>query len=232
MNRKLVPLLAVLAFAIAGSSASAQVWYRPPYASPYAYYPPAYGGNYYYGAGYSPVEGVQRGFASVLRGAGEAAESFSRARINNEEARSKYIDNKMKWTEMYWKRKRFAEAQRAQDYYEEQEKRLEWMASRRNRSPETLMPSQYNPQTGFIEWPEPLQDLAFADLRSAIEEQLQILSTSGTNANADRVSVMAREMQDLLRDRIREMPANDYIGARKFLDRLINQMAMMESETT
>lgn len=232
MNIRVLPLLlAVVAFGVLETSTHAQIpWYRP--YGPYAYPPQPSYGTAYYGAGYSPVEGYQRGLADVLRSSGEAAERISRARINNEEARSKYLDNKLKWTEIYWQRKRLGEAQLARDHAEDRARRQKWMAANRDRQPEVLLPSQYDPRTGYIDWPETLQDPIYSNYRQQIEEQLDLLASSGTSDNMAKVRSLARQMQSLLKERMREMSANEYIGAHKFLDRLVNQMALAQAQTT
>jgi hypothetical protein len=221
-------LLSVMAVALVADSALAQVrWYRPPVVVGPGY---SYGYGGYYG-GYSPVEGYQRGMADVIRARGEAAENVSRARINNEEARSKYLDNKLKWTEIYWERKRLGEAELAKDYAKARERREYWKETTRDRTPETLHPSQFNAQTGDLEWPEALQGAIYANSRKEIEAELQLQATTGTTANAGKIRTLARQMQDELKDHIREMSSNEYIAARKFLDRLVNQMAMAQQTT-
>jgi hypothetical protein len=105
------------------------------------------------------------------------------------------------------------------------------MEATRDRKPETLAPSQFDAQTGGLEWPEALQAAIYADYRSKIEAELQIQATTGTTANAGEVRNLAREMQAVLKDHIREMSSNEYIAARKFLDRLVNQMAMSQTTT-
>lgn len=230
MNRKLwLGLLTLLAFGWIAESAMAQFWYRPP-VYPYGPYPNY--GSAYYGGGYSPVEGAQRGFADVIRSSGEAAESFSRARINNEEARSRYLDNKLKWTEVYWQRKRLGEAELAKDHAKDRERRDNWLEYKRRRQPDTLTTSQFDPQTGQIEWPAVLQGELFAEYRERIETELQQQATSGADSNSANVRNLARQMQGLLKDQIHDLPANDYIAARNFLDRLVNQMVLSQRPTT
>lgn len=223
MMKPLPVLLSVIALGLVSSSASAQLWYRPPVVAPYGY---GYGG--YYG-GYSPYS--QQGMADIIRSSGQAAEDVSRARINNEEARSKYLDNKMKWTEIYWQRKRLGEAELAKDYAKDRERREQWMEATRGRKPETLSPSQFDAQTGGLEWPDALQGPAYADYRKQIEAELQLQATTGTTANAGTIRSLAREMQTVLKGQIKQMSSNEYIAARKFLDRLVNQMAMAQTTT-
>jgi hypothetical protein len=217
--------LTVMAFGLLASSANAQVrWYRAPGVS----VPFGYGGGYY-GGGYSPVEGYQRGMADVIRSSGQAAESYSHARINNEEARSKYLDNKLKWTEIYWERKRLGEAELAKDYAKDRDRREKWMAANRDRKPETLPPGQYDKQTGSLEWPDALQGAIYADYRKQIEEEMEMQATTGTSSNSTKIRNLAREMQSVLKDHIRDMSPNEYIAARKFLDRLVTQMALAQN---
>jgi hypothetical protein len=217
-------LLSVIAFGLATGSATAQVpWYRPGVVVPYGY---GYGA---YAGGYSPYS--QQGMADIIRSSGQAAENLSRARINNEEARSKYLDNKLKWTEIYWQRKRLGEAELAKDYAKDRARREQWQEATRGRKPETLSPSQFDAQTGGLEWPDALQGPIYADYRKRIEAELELQATTGTNANAGTIRNIAREMQNVLKNHIREMSSNEYIAARKFLDRLVNQMAMTQTTT-
>lgn len=235
---KPLPLfLAVMAFGVVAGTAQAQIgWYRGPgVVTPYGYginygYGVPYGvGLNYYGGGYSPVEGYQRGLADVIRSRGQAAENYSRARINNEEARRKYIENKLRWTEIYWQRKRLGEAELAKDHAEDRERRQRWIEANRDRQLETLPPSQFDAETGGIEWPEALQADIYAEYRAQIEEELERQATSGSTSNSPKIRSLARQMQSVLKEQIRSMPANDYIAARKFLDRLVNQMALAET---
>ncbi len=215
-------VLLLIALGFAAEPLQAQVrWYRAPVVP--------YGAGYGYG-GYSPVEGYQRGMADVIRSSGQAAESYSKARINNEDARSKFLDNKLKWTEIYWKRKRLGEAELAKDHAEDRERRQKWLASNRDRKPDTLGPSQYDTQTGFVDWPEALAGAEYASHREQIETELKIQAKENSSSSATKIRTLAREMQAILKGHIRDMPANVYLGARKFLDRLVNQMVLAQQE--
>lgn len=224
--RPLLLGLSAIVFGLWAASATAEdPWYRP---YGYSHRPYGYGGEYY-AAGYSPVEGYQRGLADVIRARGEAAESYSHAAINREIARSKYLDNKLKWTDIYWKRKRLGEAELAKNYDRMRARRDTYLAANRDRQPEVLAPSQLDLHSGEIEWPEPLQGPAYAELRKQIEEELKLQADTGTNSNAGKIRVHARQMQNILKDHIREMDSNEYIAARKFLDRLVNQMVLTQT---
>ena len=119
---------------------------------------------------------------------------------------------------------KFGEAELAKDYAKDRQRREQWLEAKRDRQPETLAPSQFHAESGALEWPEALQGAIYADYRQEIEAELELQATTGTTANAGKVRSLAREMQGVLKDHIRDMPSNDYIAARKFLDRLVNQM--------
>lgn len=233
--KSLIIATTLVSLGIACETAQAQYWYRNPgrVVVPYGWgwgYGGYYGGNYpgYYG-GYSPVEGAQRGYADIIRSRGMAAEDYSKALINREQARSKYLDNKQKWTEVYWQRKRLGEAELAKDHAEDRERRQKWLAANRGRKPETLPASQYDPSTGSIDWPEALQTPIYADHRNKIEEELELQASTSATSNASEIRNQARQMQEILKGQIREMSPNEYIASRKFLDRLVNQVVMARS---
>jgi len=182
--------------------------------------------GYNFGGGYSPVEGYQRGMADVIRARGQAAENYARARVNAEEARSKYIENQKKWTEAYWERKRRGEAELAKDYAEDRERREKWLKAKRGRKPETLPPSQYDSQSGALQWPDALQEPIYAELRRQIEAELELQAETGTTSNTPKIRELADEMKSLLKNRIDELSANQYIASRKFLERLENQVVL------
>lgn len=211
-------------------TSQAQVrWYRPgPYALGVG--TGAYLGGYGYRGGlggYSPSLGYGLGMAAVTQARGQAAKDYAQARISYEDARSKYLDNKLKWTKVYWQRKNYAEAQIQKEWEEDQAARLKWLASRRDRKPETLPPSQYDVQSGEVQWPQALQAPVYTPYREQIEEELDARA-SGT-ANEAKIRSLARQMQSELKNHIREMDSTSYIAARKFLDRMVNQMALAQA---
>ena len=226
MKKSLMAVLVLMGLGLFVEAAQAQVWYRNPgrVVRPWGW--GGYGG--YYG-GYSAVEGARRGMADVIRSRGMAAEDYSKARINNEEARSKYLDNKLKWTEIYWKRKRLGEAELAKDYAKDRERRERWREANRDRKPEVLPASQFDPTTGGIDWPDALQAPIYTDHRKKIEAELELQASTGTTTNTTEIRNLARQMQSILKGQIKELSSNEYIASRKFLDRLVNQVVMAQA---
>ncbi len=230
-------LFAALSVVLFVRTTEAQVrWYRPGIGA-VGYGAGMYGAGMYrgyggyggYGGGYSPVEGYQRGMADIIRSRGQAAENVSQANINNQDAYSKYLDNQAKWTNTYWERKRKNQAEYAKNraaFDARLKKRLEY---NRNRKPEVLPPSQFDTQSGELQWPEALEDPIYAEYRKQIDDELQLQADTGTRSNTKRIRDAARQMQDVLKTHIRDMTPNEYLASRKFLDRLVNQLALAEA---
>ena len=111
-----------------------------------------YGGGYGYGHASTEAEGVQRGFADVVRSAGAANLMNSAAAKNYEDARKKYIENRLQATETYFEMRRVNEesrdAKRPRPLSTEQYVRLA-----RQQAPERLSVSQLDPLSGTIDWP-------------------------------------------------------------------------------
>jgi hypothetical protein len=215
-------MLALSVLAVA-SPADAQVrrvnrgnWYRNPGIN---------GFNNGYGSygGYSstPVEGARRGMADMIRASGEAAEAGTRAMNNYEEARTKYIDNKMKFTETYWARKRLGEAELKKDHDRKRKGREAYLATKGSGFPPRLSPAELDPSTGTIYWPQALMGDRYAELRKELDEVFQLGFHTGSLRQYDsQISQISRSMRSELKKHIRDMATNEYIASRKFLDSL------------
>src|SRR5262245_20214167 len=81
------------------SAAAAQDFGFMSYYNPYGY---GYGWGDGFGYGGTVDSNFMYGMSDVIRAAGEYNVSTSTAGVNNEEARSRYLDNKKKWAENYW----------------------------------------------------------------------------------------------------------------------------------
>jgi hypothetical protein len=78
-----------------------------------------------------------------------------------------------------------------------------------------------DPVTGRITWPEILQDSQYADQRQEIEQLFELRAkTSHGAGTGTKIRAITTRMSDRLRKQITDIPANEYISARKFLDSL------------
>jgi hypothetical protein len=181
--------------------ADAQSVVRPSYRPNYR--------RYGYGAG-----GYTNGMANLIRAESQAA-------VNYEQARSKYIDNKQKWTQNYFQMK---EARQAYDTREKERTKhsIESLtAAAKDGLPATLGPDALDPVTGRITWPDILKGHDFAPQRTRLDELFELRAkTNSGSMNVDKIHAATAEMNAKLRSRIDEIPAKHYIAARKFLDSL------------
>jgi len=183
-----------------------------------------YGAGYYGNFSSTPMESAQRGYASVLRAQGQYQVDASKAAVNYEQARQQYIENKQKWTETYWKRKRLAQAERDKDYEKKREMRKRYLDSQERlkaSQPNRMTHTEFDPNTGKINWPEPLQGDAYAVHRQELENEFALRAkTQITPELAEDIRDSTVKLRDALKRNIRKMSPNDYISARQFIDRL------------
>ena len=179
-------------------------------------------GRGYGGYGVStPASANMRGMSSMIRAQGQYNLLTSRALINSQAARSRYIDNQVKWQQAYHTMRRSAEAYWEQDREQRAATRDRWLASRGSGQAPPLSPSQFNPHTGAIHWPAVLSSPEFAANRSTVEELFGIRAhTSGASASHAQVHAALREMSAKLRSEIHTLPPHEYLAGRKFLDSL------------
>jgi len=84
--------------------------------------------------------------------------------------------------------------------------------------PRVLSSSEFNGENGKIAWPGPLLSDEYSASRAAIEKALTgLLGDHGTE-NEAAIRDATREMVEILRSHIEELPADEYMQARKFLD--------------
>lgn len=210
----LVLCIAVIA-ALAGSPAPAQVIYRP-WGGWGGY------GGYGYGFGGGTAAGnYMQGMSTVIRSSGEYNLLSSMAGVNNEEARSRYIDNNKKWMQNYFQMKEQRMALEAQRKEMNRRTNEALAAAAKTSGPRPLSSSALDPVTGQITWPEVLQASQFAALRTELEKLFELRAKAGaTEATNLKIRSTVEDMTKLLRKQVEKTKANEYMAARKFLDGL------------
>lgn len=161
------------------------------------------------------------GTADVIRAEGRAARNISRARINNEEARSRYIDNQLKWTETYFAKKAIYAAYVAKESAKRKESVQNYLKNRPSGAPPRLGLSDFDPSTGEITWPDSLQTSEFNAPRKQVESLFAL--RANVHAAPGIVTDIRNAVETLraeLRKQIVHMAPSEYIVCRKFLDSL------------
>jgi hypothetical protein len=162
-------------------------------------------------------EGVQRGYADVVRSYGMANLLNSQAANQIEQARKANIENRLRATQTYFEMRRYnTEARRAErgsPLSTEQYVRLA-----RLQAPEPLTATQLDSLTGTISWPAPLRAPAYEEFRRRIERLFQDRATGYVVYGEIQQVIEAFAAQ--LQEDLMKFPANDYVAAKKFLDSL------------
>lgn len=167
-------------------------------------------------------EGAQRGLADLLRSQGQQAVLNAEAAVRLAEAHRKWLENREAAVESYYEtRQRAAEWRQAERGPRPDAETIARLA--RARRPDRLGPDQLERLTGRLHWPVLLRSEAFTDVRSELEllfdrrAYRQYLDTR----EYLRVRELSGAMQTSLTERIREVPANDYIQAKRFLESVV-----------
>jgi len=162
-------VLCLLCLLVIGSAttALAQPRHRRGY---YPGYGHVYPGGYDVGHHSSTYEeGVQRGAADIIRSAGAYNLMTSAAMNNVEEARRRYIENRVYGTDQYFEMRRMnREARAAERGPRPTMETLVRLAAARK--PNRLSPSELDPITGKITWPALLGEPQFKEDRQKLEE--------------------------------------------------------------
>jgi hypothetical protein len=188
----------------------AQVWAQYGYGDGYSYHSSTY------------AEGVQRGFADVVRSAGEYNLNTSEAAINYTQARSMQLDNRMKATNTYFDMRRVNKQARE----EEAGPRLSTEQLYRiaaESAPKRLSSSAVDPLTGGIAWPLVLREDMFTEHRDKLQDLFTERASSGGAIGPENYLEIQQLVQVTLADLktiINDYPANDYLQAKRFLESL------------
>lgn len=178
--------------------------------------------GYGVGTAYSAGENAR---ANTIRAQGEYNQMSAAAMVDYESARSVYLDNQAKWTQIYIERQKAAaelKAQKEQEMQARAERAKAFNAQHPPTGPARLSSSQFDPSTGKITWPLALTAPTFSDTRNSVDKQFELRQHTGTNAAiVSTVEKAVNDMRNTLRNKIREIPSQDYMEARRFLDSVV-----------
>ncbi|QDS87028.1 hypothetical protein EC9_12040 [Rosistilla ulvae] len=143
----------------------------------YPYPPYPYGGVNYSGAGSTIAGSEMAGMADLVRSSGYANLQNSEAAINVEQARSMQLDNRVKYAETYYEKRRIREEAKNYDRKQVTPEQVHRLADMKR--PKPLSESQYNPKTGEIHWPLAAMQPIMNGTRRRIEQLMQERSPDG-----------------------------------------------------
>jgi hypothetical protein len=171
----------------------------------------------------TPAEGYARGMAEAIRAQGEYNQASAAAMKDYEAARSQYIENQKLWHETMIERRRLGEQARAERHAAERAARDRRQSSPGLPAPRTLTSAEYDRASGKLDWPSVLTDKRFSAGRQQIEQLAKVRAETGDVGGVDaEIYQAAKTMQTQLKGQVRNLPPNDYLEARKFLEGLMN----------
>lgn len=121
-------------------------------------------------------EGYQRGAASVISAAGEASVNASQARINNQDAYSKAIDNSTKSVNAFWEQKDIYNERQQQKIAEIDRQRQAYLDKHGLKS---LTPEEFDRTTGAVNWPKVLDQAQYDPYRKTLDKLLKQRAYAG-----------------------------------------------------
>jgi hypothetical protein len=218
MKASLTLTIAMGLMLAAASAASAQT-----YAVPSAYYGGGYGDWGYHAS--TLEEGIYRGRAALAVGVGQGNYYNSLAAINNQEAYSRYLQNRQRATETYFHMRQTnqaaREAQRPTRLTTEQ-----YITLARKEAPDRLSELQYDRTFGRLNWPAALAGDQYAAERGELEQLFRTRSPGDAGASTefhDAVRQLTRTLEAKLKSQITTLSSSQYMSARKFLVSLTHE---------
>jgi hypothetical protein len=193
---------------------------QPPYPYPHR-------GDFYFQRHASTLEeGIQRGYADVVRSYGMANLLNSEAAKNYEQARRDYIENRLKATQAYF------EARSYNDSYRRNKRSAplsmdQYVRLARQQAPDRLSISQLDPFTGAINWPLPLKRPEYAEQRERIE-RLFSARAQGTELVHGQIAKAVEEFGLVLKADLETFEQPDYVLAKNFLDSLAFESQLVQ----
>jgi hypothetical protein len=184
----------------------------PTVVSPYA---GGYGG---YSGGGTVAGSAMNGMANAISAKGSANLSNSAAAINMTEARKNHIQNQQLAANTYFQmrsaNRAATAAERGAPPSMEQLVRIA-----KEGAPRPLGPSQMDHVNGQLNWPSALQQDSFADQRKEVDQLFAKRARYGGLDYTDQMKVRQTvdAMFHQLKDQIQQIPSQDYVACRSFL---------------
>ena len=137
---------------------------------------PAMRAQVIYNSASTAAEGAMNGAANVIQAQGQKNVSDSQARINNEDAYSKAIDNSTKSVNAFWQQKDIY-AQRQQQQFNEIQRQRQFYLSRHGLT--SLTPEEFDRASGTVVWPRVLEQKQYDEYRVELDKLLKQRAYSG-----------------------------------------------------
>jgi hypothetical protein len=195
--------------------------YQPVVAAPTT---TVYGGGGWggYGGASTAAGSAMNGMSQVISSAGQYNLDTSAAAVNMTQAQSNALQNQVQACNTFWEMQNTGRAQRAAQRgpppTPEQIARMARMGM-----PRPLSPSEMDPVSGRLTWPDALQDTSFDAERRELDQIFAKRANYGGIDHSDREQVrqVVDTMFDGLKAQIKQIPPQTYADSRRFLQSLV-----------
>jgi hypothetical protein len=157
-------------------------------------------GQVIYNSASTAAEGYANGMSNVIQAAGQASVNASQARINNEDAYSKALDNSTKSVNTFWEQKDIYAARQQQQFAEIQRQR-DFYLSRHGLT--SFTPEEFDRATGVVNWPKVLEQPQYDPYRTVLDKLMKQRAYAGaltsqeymeaSKANKDWRAMLAKQ---------------------------------------
>jgi hypothetical protein len=191
----------------------------PYYVCPRPYYVP------YYWPYVTPAESLARARATLMHALAHSTLLCSVARNNFAEARRREIENEQKWVETCFRKQEINEESRRAECDRRNARRARLQQAILNK-PERTEAGLLGIPAGKVRWPSVLQTEELTACRRAVEGFLlrQAAVGRGLPREPEKVAEAAEVLLTELRNGVRKTSGNDYVAAKRFLERVASEL--------
>ncbi len=170
-------------------------------------------------------ESYARGYADVVRSAGQYNLQTSEALINVEQARSLNFANRIQYTQTFFEMRKMNRQYRAEERGPPRSSEtLARLAA--EAAPKRLSPGELDPVDGGISWPILLQADYFGVIRTEVEKAYEIRADKQGAIGVEqylKIQNDSKKMIAMLKEIVGTVPPGDYIHAKRFLESLAQE---------
>lgn len=158
------------------------------------------------------------GMASVISAKGDYNLATSAAAINMTQAQKQEIENRQQWTNTYFDMRATNRTAGGRASPRPTMEQLTRMAQ--EMAPKPLASGQMDQVSGRLNWPSALQQASFDSQREQLDQLFATRAKYGGLSYADQMTVRqtVEAMFDELKTQIRDIPPQDYVACRNFLN--------------
>jgi hypothetical protein len=147
-------------------------------------------GQVIYNSASTAGEGYANGLSNVIQSRGQKNLSDSQARINNQDAYSKALDNSTKSVNTYWEQKDIYSQRQQQKFADIQRQRQAYLAKYGLKS---LTPEEFDRASGTVYWPKVLEQGQYSQYRLVLDKLLKQRAYAGFLSSEEYMQATAAE---------------------------------------